>query len=145
MNGEVHVGLDTTDFLAVFPLKSVGHARLVGTVRGTQPRDENLSWNDVSKRVIDWMSIDVERVNWFSTYNVHHRVADHFRKGRAFLLGDAAHIHSPAGGQGLNTGIRDAIKLAWELAEVLQGRAPQESLQSYKTRRTAFWRNMETA
>src|SRR5260370_990634 len=86
MNGEVHVGLDTTDFLAVFPLKSVGHARLVGTVLETQPRDENLSWNDVSKRVIDWMSIAVERVNSFSPYNVHHRVADHFRKGRAFLL-----------------------------------------------------------
>jgi len=49
-------------------------------------------------------------VNWFSTYHVHHRVAEHFRKGRAFLLGDAAHIHSPAGGQGMNTGIGDAIK-----------------------------------
>jgi len=45
------------------------------------------------------MGIDFERVNWFSTYRVHHRVADHFRKGSAFVLGDAAHIQSTIGGQ----------------------------------------------
>jgi hypothetical protein len=142
MNGEVHVGLDTTDFLAVFPLKSEGHARLVGTVRETQPRNENLSWNGVSKRVIDWMNIDVERVNWFSTYNVHHRVADHFRKECAFLLGDAAHIHSPVGGQGMNTGIGDAVNLAWKLAAVLKGRADASLLDSYEPERIAFARRL---
>jgi hypothetical protein len=62
----------------------------------------------VSKRVVAWMKIEVEKVNWFSTYRVHHRVADHFRKGRAFILGDAGHIHSPVGAQGMNTGIGDA-------------------------------------
>ena len=85
MNGELHVALDTTDFLAVFPLKGDGHARLVGTVREeVEHQHENLSWDDVSRRVIEWMRIDVAHVNWFSTYRVHHRVADHFRKGRAF-------------------------------------------------------------
>ena len=69
------------------------------------------------------MRIDVERVHWFSTYRVHHRVADRFRKGRAFLLGDAAHIHSPVGGQGMNTGIGDAVNLAWKIAAVVHGRA----------------------
>jgi 2-polyprenyl-6-methoxyphenol hydroxylase and related FAD-dependent oxidoreductases len=99
-NGEIHVGLDTADFLAVFPLKDDGHWRLVGTVRDELARPhENLSWDDVSRRVIEWMRIDVANVNWFSTYHVHHRVADHFRKGRTFLLGDAAHIHSPVGGK----------------------------------------------
>src|ERR1700682_2376445 len=88
MNGELHVALDTTDFLAVFPLKAEGRARLIGTVR-QEAEHEHLSWNDVSKRVIEWMRIDVERVNWFSTYHVHHRVADRFRKGRAFLAGHA--------------------------------------------------------
>src|SRR6185437_8202428 len=115
LNGELHVALDKTDFLAVFPLKGEGRARLIGTVReDTEELREILSWEDVSKRVVEWMSIDVKRVNWFSTYRVHHRVADHFRKGRAFLLGDAAHIHSPVGGQGMNTGIGDAVNLAWK-------------------------------
>ncbi len=66
-------------------------------------------------------------MNWFSTYRVHHRVAAKFREGRAFLLGDAAHIHSPVGGQGMNTGIGDAVNLAWKLAAVLErkrGRQP---------------------
>ena len=142
MNDELHVCLDTNDFLAVFPLKSDGHARLVGTVREAQPRNEDLSWNDVSQRVIDWMLIEVERVNWFSTYHVHHRVADHFRKDRAFLLGDAAHVHSPVGGQGMNTGIGDAINLAWKLAAVLKGRADASLLDSYEPERIAFARRL---
>ena len=143
MNGELHVALDTTDFLAVFPLKGEGRARLVGTVREeAEHQHENLSWNDVSKRVIEWMRIDVERVNWFSTYRVHHRVADHFRKGRAFLLGDAAHIHSPVGGQGMNTGIGDAVNLAWKLAAVLHGRANASLLDSYEPERIAFARRL---
>jgi 2-polyprenyl-6-methoxyphenol hydroxylase-like FAD-dependent oxidoreductase len=143
MNGEVHVGLDTTDFLVIFPLKDEGRARLVGTVREEAKNEhENLSWNDVSKRVIDWMRIDIERVNWFSTYHVHHRVADHFRKGSAFLLGDAAHIHSPVGGQGMNTGIGDAVNLAWKLAAVLGGRADAAILDSYEPERIAFARRL---
>jgi 2-polyprenyl-6-methoxyphenol hydroxylase-like FAD-dependent oxidoreductase len=143
MNGEVHVALDTTDFLAVFPLKGDGRARLIGTVRQEAERQhENLSWDDVSKRVIEWMRIHVGRVNWFSTYRVHHRVADHFRKGRAFLLGDAAHIHSPVGGQGMNTGIGDAVNLAWKLAAVLHGRADPTLLDSYEPERIAFARRL---
>jgi 2-polyprenyl-6-methoxyphenol hydroxylase-like FAD-dependent oxidoreductase len=143
MNGELHVALDRTDFLAVFPLKGEGRARLIGTVREeAEHQQENLSWNDVSKRVIEWIRIDVERVNWFSTYRVHHRVADHFRKGRAFLLGDAAHIHSPVGGQGMNTGIGDAVNLAWKLATVVHGRADAALLDSYEPERIAFARRL---
>jgi 2-polyprenyl-6-methoxyphenol hydroxylase-like FAD-dependent oxidoreductase len=143
MNGELHVALDATDFLAVFPLKADGRARLVGTVRQEAERQhEDLSWNDVSRRVIEWMRIDVERVNWFSTYRVHHRVADHFRTGRAFLLGDAAHIHSPVGGQGMNTGIGDAVNLAWKLAAILHGRADASLLDTYEPERIAFARRL---
>ena len=88
------------------------------------------------------MGIAVERVNWFSTYRVHHRVADHFRRGRAFLLGDAAHIHSPVGGQGMNTGIGDAVNLAWKLADVLGARAGASLLDSYEPERIAFARRL---
>ena len=143
MNGELHVALDATTFLAGFPLKGEGRARLVGTVREDSPvQRENLSWDDVSRRVIESMRIDIRRVNWFSTYRVHHRVADRFRKGRAFLLGDAAHVHSPVGGQGMNTGIGDAVNLAWKLAAVLGGRADASLLDTYEPERIAFARRL---
>jgi 2-polyprenyl-6-methoxyphenol hydroxylase-like FAD-dependent oxidoreductase len=143
INGELHAALDTTDFLAVFPLKEDGRARLIGTVRTeVRHQHENLSWKDVSRRVIQWMRVDVERVNWFSTYRVHHRVANQFRKGRAFLLGDAAHIHSPVGGQGMNTGIGDAVNLAWKLAAVVNGHADPSLLDSYEPERIAFARRL---
>jgi 2-polyprenyl-6-methoxyphenol hydroxylase-like FAD-dependent oxidoreductase len=143
MNGELHLALDTSDFLFAFPLKGEGRARLVGTVgEEAEIRHDDLSWNDVSKRVIDRMRIEVDRVNWFSTYRVHHRVADHFGKGGAFLLGDAAHIHSPVGGQGMNTGIGDAVNLAWKLAAVLTGRAHASILDSYEPERIAFARRL---
>jgi 2-polyprenyl-6-methoxyphenol hydroxylase-like FAD-dependent oxidoreductase len=142
MNGELHVALDRSDFLAVFPLEGDGRARLIGTVRDDAEQPEDLSWNDVSKRVIEWLPIKVERVNWFSTYRVHHRVADHFGKGHAFLLGDAAHIHSPVGGQGMNTGIGDAVNLAWKLAAVLHGKSDASLLDSYEPERIAFARRL---
>ena len=144
IDGNIHVALDTNDFLAVFARRPAGAVRLVGTVRGDAARTspEQISWDDVSRRVMKWLPIQVERVNWFSTYRVHHRVAEHFRRGRAFLLGDAAHIHSPVGGQGMNTGIGDAVNLAWKLAAVLQGRAPESILDSYEPERIAFARRL---
>lgn len=81
-------------------------------------------------------------MNWYSPYRVHHRVADKFRKGRAFILGDAAHIHSPAGGQGMNTGIGDAFNLSWKLACVLKGRMDSAILDTYETERIAFARKL---
>jgi len=139
MNGELHGALATTEFLLVFPLKDDRRARLIGTLRtDAGHQHDDLSWDDVSKRVIEWMHIDVERVHGFSTYRVHHRVADRFRQGRAFLLGDAAHIHSPVGGKGMNTGIGDAVNLAWKLAAALRGRADPSLLDSYEPERIAF-------
>jgi 2-polyprenyl-6-methoxyphenol hydroxylase-like FAD-dependent oxidoreductase len=143
MNGELHVALDPREFLAVFPLRDDGCARLVGTVsEEAEHQRDNFSWNDVSKRVIEWLKIEVERVNWFSTYRVHHRVANQFARGRAFILGDAAHIHSPVGGQGMNTGIGDAINLAWKLAAVVKSRATESILETYEPERIAFARRL---
>jgi len=143
IDGELHVDLDEADFLAVFPLAGEGRARLVGTVRGERAeRADTLRFEDVKDRAIANLKVKVERTNWFSTYHVHHRVAERFRKGRAFLLGDAAHIHSPAGGQGMNTGIGDAVNLAWKLKAVLDGRAPDALLESYEIERIAFARRL---
>ncbi len=143
VNGELHVDLDEADFLAVFPLAGVGRARLIGTVRDERAdRADTLRFEDVSGRAIENLKLQVNKVNWFSTYHVHHRVAAHFGKGRAFLVGDAAHIHSPVGGQGMNTGIGDAVNLAWKLAAVLAGRAPESLLATYEVERMAFARRL---
>lgn len=143
VNGELHIDLDEADFLAVFPLKGTGRARLVGTVRDERAEHpETLRFEDVSRRAMTNLKLEVRKVNWFSTYHVHHRVTTHFRKGRAFLLGDAAHVHSPVGGQGMNTGIGDAINLAWKLAAVLRGRATDRLLDSFEVERSAFARRL---
>ena len=143
LNGELNLDLDEADLLAVFAMGPGGHGRLVGTVRDERAeRAETLQFSDVSQRAIENLLISVHKVNWFSTYRVHHRVAEHFRGGRAFLVGDAGHIHSPAGGQGMNTGIGDAINLAWKLAAVVQGRAPDSLLDSYEAERLPFARRL---
>jgi 2-polyprenyl-6-methoxyphenol hydroxylase-like FAD-dependent oxidoreductase len=143
MDGELHVDLDEADFLAVFPMAGEGRARLIGTVRDERAdHADMLKFEDVSRRAVDNLKVRVKKVNWFSTYHIHHRVAEHFRKGRAFLLGDAAHIHSPAGGQGMNTGIGDAVNLAWKLAAVLAGRAPDSLLDTYESERIGFARRL---
>lgn len=143
VNDELHVDLEEADFLLVFPLKGAGRVRLVGTVRELPQRDRGeLTFDDVSHRAIERLQLNVERVNWFSTYRVHHRVAHHFRQGRAFLLGDAAHVHSPVGGQGMNTGIGDAVNLAWKLAAVLAQAAPAALLDTYEPERIQFARRL---
>ncbi|HEY2660634.1 MAG TPA: FAD-dependent monooxygenase [Caulobacteraceae bacterium] len=143
VDGELHVDLDEADFLAVFPLAGEGRARLIGTVRDERAEHpETLKFEDIRDRAITNMKVQIRKVNWFSTYHVHHRVAERFRKGRAFLLGDAAHIHSPAGGQGMNTGIGDAINLAWKLAAVLNAAASDSLLDSYEAERIVFARRL---
>jgi 2-polyprenyl-6-methoxyphenol hydroxylase-like FAD-dependent oxidoreductase len=143
VDGNLNIDLDQADFLAVFPLKADGHVRLVGAVSDERAKHaDTLTFDDVSHQAIDDMKIAVSKVNWFSTYHVHHRVTDHFRKGRSFLLGDAAHIHSPAGGQGMNTGIGDAVNLSWKLAAVLNKRAPAALLDSYEPERIGFARRL---
>jgi len=73
--------------------------------------------------------------DWSSTFSVHTRHAERFRTGRVFLAGDAAHIHSPAGGQGLNTGVTDAHNLSWKLALAWHGQAGEALLDSYESER----------
>ncbi len=138
-DGEIHLDLDEADFLAVFPLKGKGNVRLVGSVLNTAADSQvELTFEDIRARVTQHLKFKIGTVNWFSTYRVHHRVAAKFRKGRAFLLGDAAHVHSPVGGQGMNTGIGDAVNLAWKLAAVLDTRFADSLLDSYETERIGF-------
>lgn len=140
---EIHVDLEEAEFLAVFPLKGEAHLRLIGAVSWEpDERGDGLTWDDVSQRAIDNLRFHVRQVNWFSTYRVHHRVAERFQVGRVFLLGDAAHVHSPVGAQGMNTGIGDAINLAWKLAAVLKGEAAGWLVDTYEPERIAFARRL---
>ncbi len=146
-NGEIHLSLETSDFVIFLGYDDRGRGRLVGTIRDTSGDERGdaagaLSFKDVSHRAMASLGLEVDEVYWFSTYRVHHRVSDHYRKGRAFLLGDAAHVHSPAGGQGMNTGIGDAINLAWKLAAVVRGDAPDSLLDTYEKERIAFARKL---
>lgn len=147
MNGELNIALDSADFLAVFPLDQGSRARLVGTVEENDTEAGTLRFEDLNDKAVAHLGIEVTAVNWFSTYRVHHRVAEHFRKGRAFILGDAAHIHSPAGGQGMNTGIGDAINLAWKLKMALGNSLKDEPavdrlLSSFEEERITFARKL---
>jgi 2-polyprenyl-6-methoxyphenol hydroxylase-like FAD-dependent oxidoreductase len=79
---------------------------------------------------------------WLSRFHISHRIVREFRQLRVFLAGDAAHIHSPAGGQGMNTGIQDAFNLAWKLALVACGRASAQLLGSYHLERAPVARSV---
>ncbi|MNM59715.1 Pentachlorophenol 4-monooxygenase [compost metagenome] len=141
--GEAHIAFDKSDFVLLLCYGEKDQYRLIGTVRDERAEHpELLTFADVGHDAINGLKLQITEVNWFSTYRVHHRVTDHFRRGRVFLLGDAAHVHSPAGGQGMNTGILDAINLAWKLVAVVKGKAPDTLLDSYQIERQAFARTL---
>jgi len=73
---------------------------------------------------------------WLAEFHCHHRKVKHYRKGRVFLAGDAAHIHSPESGLGMNTGVQDAFNLGWKLAAVHRGECPAELLETYDAERS---------
>jgi 2-polyprenyl-6-methoxyphenol hydroxylase-like FAD-dependent oxidoreductase len=77
----------------------------------------------------------IRAARWLTVFEIHHAQVPQYRVGRAFLAGDAAHVHSPAGGQGMNTGMQDAFNLGWKLAAVVHGHADQPLLDSYHTER----------
>jgi 2-polyprenyl-6-methoxyphenol hydroxylase-like FAD-dependent oxidoreductase len=131
--------LSSAGFILVFPIRSSGNFRLIGLLPEELRQRTDLSFDDVRGFVEDRVGVQTGRVHWFSTYRIHHRVAERFRDGRVFLAGDAGHIHSPAGGQGMNTGIGDAVNLAWKLADVANGRR-ETLLDTYEPERIAFAR-----
>ncbi len=135
----MHLGEHT---MVMLPVRSSGMQRVIGVVPAGYGTASGLTFADVRPVVEGSLGIEVEAVNWFSTYHVHHRVASRFRTGRVFILGDAGHLHSPAGGQGMNTGIGDAVNLSWKLAHVIQGRVGESILDTYEAERIGFARKL---
>lgn len=136
------MNLGASGFVLMLPVRQRGMQRLIGIVPEQLAHREELSFADVRGSAESLLGVRVADVNWFSTYNVHHRVAARLRVGRCFIAGDAGHIHSPAGGQGMNTGIGDAVNLSWKLADVLHGRADASLLDTYEAERIAFARKL---
>jgi 2-polyprenyl-6-methoxyphenol hydroxylase-like FAD-dependent oxidoreductase len=99
--------------------------------------DVDLSAEGLSAMAVERTGRDdlcIQSVSWASAFNMNARLADRYRVGRVFLVGDAAHTHPPTGGQGLNTSVQDAYNLGWKLAAVVN-RAPDELLDSYEEER----------
>lgn len=131
----VLVSVNRNNFCIMMSLKPANSFRVMGIIPPESENKENLSFVNISDYVIENTGLKIESVNGFSTYLADHRIASHFQHGRAFLVGDAAHIHSPATGQGMNAGIGDAVNLAWKLAEVLKGQAGNKIISSYEPER----------
>jgi 2-polyprenyl-6-methoxyphenol hydroxylase-like FAD-dependent oxidoreductase len=134
-DNEVMLYLSPAGLVVVAPLPG-GRHRIVATVDEAPERPDR----DHIQALLDARGPQksparVKDVVWSSRFRVHHRLADRYREGRVFLAGDAAHVHSPAGGQGMNTGIQDAVALAARLAGVLRDGADERILDEYEAER----------
>ena len=119
-----------SSFAVLLPLGPNGHSRIISMMPG-----ETVDRETALVRAQSDLGISHTHVDWFSSYRVHHRVASHFRKGAMFLAGDAGHVHSPVGGQGMNTGLQDSHNLANLLADVAHGHVEQQALDRYELER----------
>jgi 2-polyprenyl-6-methoxyphenol hydroxylase-like FAD-dependent oxidoreductase len=139
------VFLMKNNLLAFFPMIGERQWRIVGTFPEEFAKDEGeVLYDEIEEQIKkdSEVELDITKVNWFSTYKVHTRHVDKFSRGRCFLAGDAAHIHTPAGAQGMNTGIQDAYNLAWKLAFVLKGETSLEILETYNLERLENAKNL---
>jgi len=141
---ELNVYLGRDGFHLFFPMRGKDRWRVIGILPPELRARDDVTFEQVlpSVRAQAGASLTFKSCLWFSTYRIYHRAAEQFRKGRCFLLGDAAHIHSPMGGQGMNTGLQDAYNLAWKLALVVQGRADPALLDTYAQERMPVARRL---
>lgn len=128
--GSMAMRFGNATFAVAFPLGADGHTRLIALA----PHDAITEQEALASASTD-LGLTLGQVDWFSTYRVHHRVASRFGVGSVFLAGDAGHVHSPVGGQGMNTGLQDAHNLALLLADVSHGRLNDDALQRYERER----------
>jgi 2-polyprenyl-6-methoxyphenol hydroxylase-like FAD-dependent oxidoreductase len=135
---ELFMFLIKKGFILFFPMEGRGHYRIVGILPDVKDVNEHFKFTDIDDDIKLQVSVplDFEEVKWFSSYKVHSRKANSFAHKRCFIAGDAAHIHTPAGGQGMNTGIQDAYNLAWKIAYALRKEITPKVLATYDTERS---------
>jgi 2-polyprenyl-6-methoxyphenol hydroxylase-like FAD-dependent oxidoreductase len=142
--GEITVSWHKDGVLAIFPISS-DRFRVIADVGGASGNAESSEQSDLTLQEVQHVlnqrgpeGIKASNPVWLAYFHINERKVSDYRAGRVFLVGDAAHIHSPAGGQGMNTGIQDACNLAWKLALACHGTcAPEPLLGSYSVERSA--------
>ena len=142
--GELNVFFWRRGFHLFFPMRGRNRWRVIGILPQRLSEQPDLAFEQLIPAIRGEAGTDLafQACHWFSTYRIHHRCAERFRDRRCFLLGDAAHVHSPVGGQGMNTGLQDAYNLAWKLALAVAGRAGDSLLESYAQERRAVAQNL---
>lgn len=136
---EGSVFLAQKGFALVLPMDGERHFRLVGIVpQGVASEDPTFDEIRQDLEPLFQRSLSFGEPNWFTSYTVHHRCVESFQSGRVLFAGDAAHIHSPAGGQGMNTGLLDVHNLCWKLAMVVSGSASDQLVKTYNEERLPF-------
>jgi hypothetical protein len=141
---EAHLFLSKEGLLAYFPFAG-GRGRIIADQRpGEKHRGEAPAMEEVQEiiRRRCFHRLDTSDLVWAAWFRISHRMVARYGSGRTYLAGDAAHIHSPAGGQGMNTGIQDAFNLGWKLALVARGVAAPGLLESYEAERMPVARSV---
>ena len=140
-----HLWTDKDDgLLSLFPLPGTDLWQFQASIPADQAEPEEPSlelFRSIFAERAGVPGVVIQDVAWLSLYRINVVLADHYRSGRILLAGDAAHIHSPAGGQGMNTGIQDAYNLGWKLAALLDGADPA-LLDTYEHERRPVARNV---
>lgn len=144
---ELHIMPSERGLLAAFPMPGESRFRIITIVPKDMapPGETPTPTLEQLQEVVSQLAPVPTRLSeprWTSGYRLHRRGVPRYREGRVLLAGDAAHIHSPAGGQGMNTGIQDVYNLAWKLALVLQGRAPESLVDTYGAEREPVGRKL---
>ena len=121
-------------FLALCPLPGEKFQLMLRLKPGETPDRDPAAISRLVHEASGRAGLRIREVFWSSVFRPNVRLVERYRAGNAFLAGDAAHVHTPAGAQGLNTGVQDAYNLGWKLAQVLAG-APQALLDSYQAER----------
>lgn len=146
---EIHVFFDKgtvfpekATIFSAFPCSSKRY-RLIANLYNETPR-QIFHVHEVEDVVFErtYENYIVKNISWISPFWIHDKMVDNMQYDAIFLLGDAAHIHSPAGGQGMNTGIQDAFNLAWKLALVIKGKANKTLLNSCQKERFPIVKNI---
>ena len=129
--------LSKLTIVLLFPMQGENRYRVLGILPKEYYHHDEITFKDIAAnlKINEKIPFDLFDTDWFSTYKLHHKKVIRFNDGNVFFCGDAAHVHSPAGGQGMNTGLQDAYNLAWKLAAVINRTARPELLETYNEER----------